>query len=116
MLYFDVNRVMRLRHIANPYRMLIKNGFVPATARKLVNNQLCRVDLSVIEKLCLTLNCTPNDFFSWLPSQESQVNPEAHALIKLKRDQQQDVAKLLATMPMEKFDEVAGIIQNLNTD
>ena len=116
MLYLDVNRVMRLRHIANPYRMLIKNGFVPATARKLVNNQLSRVDLSVIERLCLLLNCTPNDFFSWLPSQESQVNPDAHALIKLKRDQQPDVAKLLATMPIEKFDEVADLIQNSKND
>ena len=106
---------MRLRHIPNPYKMLIKNGFVPATARKLVNNELRRVDLDVIEKLCLTLNCTPNDLFAWHPS-DSQANPDAQALIKLKRDQQQDVAKLLAALPLEKFDEVAGIIQNLDSE
>lgn len=106
---------MRLRHIANPYRMLIKNGFVPATARKLVNNELRRVDLDVIEKLCLVLNCTPNDLFAWQPSQ-SQANPEAQALIKLKRDPAQDVSKMLAALPLEKFDEVAGIIQNLNKE
>lgn len=115
MLYFNIKRVMQLRGIGEPYKMLIKNGFVPATARKLVKNELRRVDLDVIEKLCLALNCTPNDLFAWQPS-SAQANPDAQALIKLKRDQQQDLAKLLGSLPIEKFEEVAGIIQNLNSE
>ncbi len=115
MLYLNINRVMRLRGFSDPYKTLVKNGFVPVTARKLTKNELRRVDLDVIEKLCLTLNCTPNDLFAWQPSQ-SQANPEAQALIKLKRDPAQDVSKMLAALPLEKFDEVAGIIQNLNKE
>lgn len=115
MLYLNINRVMRLRGIGQSYKMLVKNGFVPATARKLVKNELRRVDLDVIERLCLTLNCTPNDLFAWQPSSD-QANPDAQGLIKLKRDPSQDLAKLLGSMPIEKFDEVAGIIQNLNND
>ena len=111
MLYINLKRVMRLRGVENHYKMLLDLGFAPATARNLLGNAVRRISFKHLERLCLALNCTPNDVLQWLPP-DNQATPEAQALIKLKRNQDEDISKLLNTLPMEKFEQIAEILQD----
>lgn len=114
MLYLNLKRVMRLRGVDNHYKLLLDLGFAPATVRNLLNNRVWRMDFEHLEKLCLALNCTPNDVLEWLPS-ETQANPEAQALIKLTRNKDGDLPKLLKDLPIEKFEQIVGILQDLES-
>ena len=115
MLYINVERVMRLRRIENPYRMLLSMGFAPATVRRILKKQVYRLDLAYLEMLCVALNCTPNDLLEWHPS-EKQIGVTELALIKLKRDGEEDIAKLFGSLPMEKFGQIADIIKELKNE
>lgn len=113
MLYLNIKRVMSLRGVNNHYKMLLDLGFAPATARNFLSNAVWRITFENLEKLCLALNCTPNDLIEWLPP-ENQTNPDAQALIKMKRNRDEDLSKLLKTLPIEKFEQIAEILQDLN--
>lgn len=113
MITLNIKRVMRLRGIDDHYKMLLDLGFAPATVRRFLRNELRRVDFDHLEKICLALNCTPNDLLEWRPS-EKQANSEAQALIKLNRKSEEDVTKLLNKMPMDKFEQILNVLQDLN--
>lgn len=112
MLYINVKRVLRLRGVENHYKYLMDIGFPPATAKKFLSNQVFRITFENIERFCLALNCTPNDLLEWLPA-NNQANPETQALIKLKRDREEDAMKLITSLPIEKFEQIAEILQDL---
>lgn len=115
MLYLNIKRLMRIRGIDNHYKFILDLGFAPATVRNLLSNAVWRINFDHLEKFCLALNCTPNDILQWQPP-DNQANAEAQALIKLKRDPAEDLPKLLSSLPMEKFDEIIGIIQDLKKE
>lgn len=102
---------MRLRGVEDHYKMLLNLGFAPATARNFLGYGVRRITFEHLEQLCLALNCTPNDLLEWKPA-DSQATAEAQALIKLKRDQE-DLQKLLGSVPMEQIEQAFGIIQEL---
>lgn len=111
MLYLNLKRVMRLRGVENHYKMLVDLGFAPATVRNFLANRVWRISFEHLEKLCLALNCTPNDLIEWLPP-DNQANADAQALIKLKRNKEDDLPKLLKDLPIEKFEEIIDILQD----
>lgn len=111
MLYINLKRVMRMRGIENYNKFIIGLGFAPATARYLQGFGVRRINFEHLERICLALNCTPNDLLEWHPP-DNQANPEAQALIKLKRNREEDLSKLLRTLPMEKFEQIAEILQD----
>lgn len=111
MLYLNVKRVMHLRGIENHNQFIIKLGFAPATARKMLRGEHWRIDVAHIERLCLALKCTPNDLLEWQPP-ENNANPGAEALNKL-RHGENDLTKLLGSLPLEKLDEAASILRGL---
>lgn len=115
MIYLDIKRVLSVRGIENHYKKLVDLGISPAKARNLLGKSAVRINFDHLEKICLLLNCTPNDLLVWRPN-EAQANPEAQALIKLKRDGSEDISKLMKSLPIEKFDEIVGIIQNLKKE
>ncbi len=55
------------------------------TAFKIVNNQIDKVPLSVMERFCEKAWCTPNDIITWKPDDENTSIDEKHPLHKLKR-------------------------------
>lgn len=67
MLYLNLKRVMRLRGIDNHYKLLVDLGFAPATVRNFLGSGVRRIDFEHLERICLALNCTPNDVLEWLP-------------------------------------------------
>lgn len=115
MLYINIKRVMRLRGVPSSYKMLLEIGFAPATARRFLKNEGSRIDFGYLEKLCLALNCTPNDLLEWKPP-ETMTTAGEQALNKLKRDGKEDISKLLRSLPMEKFERVADIMQELKDE
>lgn len=114
MLYINLRRVMQMRGVNNHYKMLVDLGFAPATARNFLGGAVERINLEHLERLCLALNCTPNDLLEWSPA-DNQANAEAQALIKLKRSGEADLSKLLGTLPMDKFEQVIDILQDLKS-
>lgn len=112
MLNLNIKRVMLLRGIESPYRALVSLGFAPVTAKNLLENKTKRIEFRQLERICFYLNCTPNDLLEWQPSEQT-ANPSQYELIKLKHENSEDMRKLLRSVPIDKFDEFAGLIQEL---
>jgi DNA-binding Xre family transcriptional regulator len=114
MLNLNIERVMKLRGVESPYRALVSLGFAPVTAKNLLENKTKRIEFRQLERICFFLNCTPNDLIEWQPH-EQLANPSQYELIKLKHESSEDMRNLLRSVPIEKFDEIVGIIQNLKS-
>lgn len=116
MLVFDLNRALRLRGVEKNYKFLIRIGLSPQTAKTLAKGDALTIKFAHLEKICLALNCTPNDLFDWQPNAVPLV-AETHSLNSLKRDETaKDLTKLLKEIPMDKFSEkLESIIDELKT-
>lgn len=115
MLYFNISRLMELRGIDKPYAFLVKNGFVTQTATNMINDRLGRITPDQMEKLCLILNCTPNDLFDWRPSENMSVS-ESHALHSLKKEKTPSVAQMVKDLPVEKLSKLHEFIDELKKE
>lgn len=103
--------MMKLRGINHHYHFLLNLGFAASTARKMMNGYI-EIKLEQIEKLCVALNCTPNDLLQWQPD-ASQAVSETHSMNNLKRSADNDLPKLLNEIPTDKFEQILEILQNL---
>lgn len=113
MLILNLNRMMSVRGIDRVYNFLASNGFVHSTASKMANDKLASIKPSQIGKLCVLLNCTPNDLFDWQPDAKNQL-PEDHALNALVREEiAPDLKKLLRGIPVERIGEVENLLKGL---
>ena len=84
MLTFEIKRILKTRGIDEPYRWLVKNGFVPQTVNSWLKYELGYIKPDHLERLCLLLNCTPNDLFDWREDGKTVVH-DTHALRTLTR-------------------------------
>ncbi len=114
MLKFNPNRMMALRGIDRMFGFLHKNGFVRSTANFMLKGAASSIKVEHIEKLCVLLNCTPNDLFYWNPDTNNPL-PENHALYALKREHQsvKNYKELLMNIPPEKLPEVENLLESL---
>lgn len=111
MLELNLQRVFKARGIDQPYKFLVKNGFVPFTAHKYKNGKVEHMRLDHIEKLCVLLNCTPNDIFEWYPQDLLDDRPD-HPLQKIrKRDKKIEIGKMLSKLSLEKLEEVERMLK-----
>lgn len=110
MLNLNLNRILKARGIDTPYKFLVRNGFVPFTAHKYKNGKVEHMRLDHIEKLCILLNCTPNDIFEWVPDDLLDDRPD-HPLQKIrKREKKLEINKLLSKMSMAQLEEVEKLL------
>lgn len=108
----NIQRVMNARGITTYYKFLVKNGFTPATATKLVNGKIEYFKFDHVEKLCTLLNCTPNDLIEWTPNEKSEDKP-GHPLQAIrKKGHNVNLTEILKTLPMDKLKEVEKLIQD----
>ena len=113
MLVFNPQRMFDLRKIDKPYSMLVKNGFAKSSASNLLNYYSRRVTVEHIEKLCLILNCTPNDLFEWRGKTDESLT-ENHPLNSLKRsDKSESLTELIKKIPVEKLAQVDELLREL---
>jgi DNA-binding Xre family transcriptional regulator len=110
MLNLNLRRIFKARGIEQPYKYLVQKGFVPFTAHKYKNGKVEHMRLDHIERLCILLNCTPNDIFDWVPNDLLDDHPN-HPLQRIrKREKKVEINKLLAGMSLEKLEEIEKMI------
>ena len=81
-------------------------------ASRLLSYGLPNVNINNIGRLCVAMNCTPNDLFDWKPETSTPLS-ENHALQALVRDDPVDLAELLKDIPAEKLADLHAMIDEL---
>jgi len=112
MLYFNLTRLLKLRGVERPYSWLVQNGFVPQTAVRWAKNEIGYVRPEQMERLCLLLNCTPNDLFDWREDGKTVVH-ETHALRTLTKHPN-DIQTTLRDLPIDKLEKLGKMLSKLN--
>lgn len=112
MIQLNLQRIFTARGIDQPYKFLVRNGFVPFTAHKYKNSKVDHIRLDHIEKLCVVLNCTPNDLFEWNPDDLLDDRAD-HPLQKIRRrDKTIEISKMLSNVSLEKLEEIEKLLSN----
>jgi DNA-binding Xre family transcriptional regulator len=90
----------------------LKNaGFSENFSIKVTNNRVVRINLRELERLCLILHCTPNDFYEWIPDKDDSVAAD-HPLNDIKKSGKViDLTKMLHSIPLGYLEEVESVIQ-----
>src|ERR1019366_5532531 len=114
MLQLNLKRIFKARGIEQPYKFLAQNGFVPFTAHKYKNGKVEHMRLDHMERLCILLNCTPNDIFDWIPNDLLDDRAD-HPLQKIRRTEKKlDISKMLSKLSLEKLEEIEKMIAAAN--
>ena len=110
MLQLNLKRIFKARSIEQPYKFLVKSGFVPFTAHKYKNGKAEHMRLDHIEKLCIILNCTPNELFEWVPDDLLDDRAD-HPLQKIRRREKRiEINQLLSKMSLDKLEEIQQML------
>ncbi|MBI5805704.1 helix-turn-helix transcriptional regulator [candidate division TA06 bacterium] len=114
MLSFNFAKIFAARGIVKPVPYLIEQGLSPNYATKIAHSRFIRLDLPRLERLCIILNCTPNDLLEWTPSAKNKANPE-HPLYPLKREEEKMIklAQTINSLPIESLDEVQQAVESI---
>lgn len=100
----------KARGIERPFTYLRKAGFSDNFATKIKNNKVSRLNLREIERLCIILRCTPNDFYEWKPDQDNQVDKD-HPINNIKKsDKTVNLTKILHSVPLGELGEIEKLI------
>lgn len=113
MLIFNPRRIFALRGVEKPSGFLAKNGFTAPTATKFLQAKGSMINISYLQKICLMMNCTPNDLFEWKPDATNKIE-EDHALNSLRRAETvANIRELLKDLPVEKLSQVESLLVDL---
>ncbi len=111
MLRYNFTRIFKAKAIDRPFTFLRKAGFSESFASKVKNNRVNRLNLDLLERLCLSLGCTPNDFMEWRP-RNNQSLPANHPLNELRRTEKLfDLTMAINALPMAKLEEIEKLIK-----
>lgn len=108
MLTFNFHRILQARAISRPHKFLISHGISPSYATRLVKNCIRSIDVVNLEKLCLALNCTPNDLLQWTPPKDLD-NADNHPLSALKHEEN-NIVLALKSLPPGKIKEAEALL------
>lgn len=111
MLIYNFQRVFKARGIDKPRAFLINHGFPRGIATGIANNKADRFALKHMEKVCLLLNCTPNDLLEWQPANKKEDTPDTALYILKKEVRQGGTEELLRGLPMSKLEELAKLLK-----
>lgn len=117
MLRYNLREIFKLRNITKPHRFLMNAGISRMVAYKFLYNDVYVLKLDHIEKLCISLRCTPNDILQYIPNKP--LNPESpqpiEKLIK-KSEEFENIPNMLNSFNLEQIREVNTIITNYRDD
>lgn len=109
MLTYNLSTIFLARGVKNGYTFLKKLGIGHMAAINLNAGNVRSIRLDHIEKICLKLNCTPNDLLKWTP--EGLDVPEHHTLNQLK--EKRDALNLLEDANDLPFDRLMELKEKL---
>ena len=115
MLIYNLRRVFALRGIVQPYKFLVDNGIPSASATNMLRNYPIVFKVKSLEKLCVALNCTPNDLFEWRDGKDTPL-PENHSLNTLRREAARKISEMVGDLPLEKMKEVEDFLESLRKE
>ena len=84
---------------------------MPQTATRWAKNEIGYVRPEQMERLCLLLNCTPNDLFDWREDGKTVVH-DTHALRTLTK-QTNDIQTTLRELPLDKLEKLGEMLAEL---
>lgn len=113
MFTLDLKRFFTLKNIAKPYGFLISKGFSTNVSLNFTSRVPKTIRIENIYRLCVVLNCTPNDLFSLSPDAKKQL-PENHPLLSLIHEAPPDIPAIISSLSPDKITELAKHIENLN--
>ena len=111
MIQYNFDRIFKARGIERPFTYLVKAGFSDNFATKVKNNKIRRIGLKELEKLCILLRCTPNDFYEWTPDVNDKTDKDHPISIIRKSDKVVDLTKTLNSVPLGELDEIEELIK-----
>jgi DNA-binding Xre family transcriptional regulator len=114
MLIYNFERILKARGIDKPFSFFVNAGFSDNFATKAKKNQVKLLRMRTLEKVCLLLNCTPNDLYDWIPDKDQQVDKD-HMMndIRKKDDKVIDITKALHSIPLKKLDKLEELIHQV---
>lgn len=114
MLNFNPKNIFAKRGIEKTTAFLVgKLGMDYSTASRFLKSKSRFVKINDIEKLCIALNCTPNDLFEWKPDTNT-VLPETHSLTALeKREPTKNLQDLVKDIPSHKLALIEQLLSEL---
>ena len=110
MINYNFDRIFKARGIDRPFTYLTKAGFSDNFATKIKNNRVKRIGLKELEKLCILLHCTPNDFYEWIPDANSQADKDHPLQVIRQSDKVFDLTKTLNSVPLGELDKIEELI------
>lgn len=112
MLKYNFDRVFKARGIDSPIKFLRQAGIYDAFALRMKKNQVHRMNLPTIEKICILLKCTPNDLMEWEPdSNDESFSGHPLNIMMQSRKKIEDISQMLSSVPFEKLGDIEQIIK-----
>ena len=111
MINYNFDRIFKARGVDKPFTYLRKAGFSDNYATKIKNNKVRRIGLKELEKLCMLLRCSPNDFYEWIPEKDEQVDKDHPLNVIRKSDKVFDLTKTLNSVPLSELDKLEELIK-----
>ena len=112
MLKYNFNRVFKARGIEKPITFLRQAGIYDAFATRMKKNQVHRMNLPTIEKICILLKCTPNDLMEWEPDSNVESFSEHPLNIMMQsRKKIKDIGQMLDSVPFDKLGDIEEMIK-----
>lgn len=112
MLTLSIVPLLNARGIKHKTPYLQSRGFKYHTARYIVGGNMSNFNLSTVEKICLQLECTPNDLLFYTPSDEGVA--ANHPLRTLNKERYDDELteglKLLNTLELDTMKQQLRIL------
>lgn len=113
MLTINAGRIFKMRGLSGHLIRLVRAKITRRTAHGFLDGSAKTVKLKHLEKMCLLLNCTPNDLFDWKPDEESNP-PESHSLYSLRKNVEiKNFSEKLKDVPIEKLKEINQFIEDM---
>jgi DNA-binding Xre family transcriptional regulator len=116
MIYLNLKNILEAKGIDKPNQYLFQNGISRHNAHRLLNHATASISFKLIEKLCLILNCTPNELFTW--SNAAKIpNLDKHAIQTIKyKGSSGNINQVLQQLPVNKLNELRNLVDNLTKD
>jgi putative transcriptional regulator len=113
MLKFNPKNIFSLRGIEKTTAFLVKLGMDYSTASRFLKSESRFVKIKDIEKLCIALNCTPNDLFEWKADQTT-VLPETHSLNAMNKSAgAKNLQEMVKDIPSDKLALIETLLNEL---
>ena len=115
MLYLDIKKACNNKGIDDARHWMTRNGFSHVVTTRLLNNKQESINFVILENLCIKLNCTPNELFSWQPDVVGVVATTSAALQKLKPIAAKDsVGGKLKALSPDKLEDLQTFLDELS--